>query len=39
MRESIEANYYNKELKDRYLQEKEIFLSIPSKEATMEISC
>jgi hypothetical protein len=30
MRETIEANYYNKELKDRYIQEKEEFLSVTS---------
>ena len=30
MREFIEANYYNKELKERYLREKETTLSIPS---------
>lgn len=30
MRESIEANYYNKELKERYLVEKEKSLSITS---------
>lgn len=30
MREYIEANYYNKEIKERYLREKETMLSIPS---------
>ena len=30
MRESIEANYFNKELKERYLREKETMLSIPA---------
>jgi hypothetical protein len=30
MREAIEANYYNKELKRRYIEEKEMFLSITS---------
>lgn len=30
MREFIEASYYNKELKDRYLQEKRELLSIPT---------
>lgn len=30
MREFIEASYYNKELKERYLQEKEEILSIPT---------